>query len=163
MIAANSLLIPVLLEEFHSSPTGGHSGFYRTYRRLAANIYWIGMVKKVQEYVQNCDVCQRYKVSTTAPASLIQPLQLPEIVWNEISMDFITGLAKSKGFEVIWVVVDRLSKYAHFILLKRPFSARVLAEVFVKEIVRLHGVPQAIVSDRDPVFTSAFWKKLFQM
>ncbi|CAJ2641615.1 unnamed protein product [Trifolium pratense] len=77
-------------------------------------------------------------------------------------MDFITGLPKSKGFEAIFVVVDRLSKYAHFILLKRPYSARSLAETFTKEVVRLHGIPESIVSDRDPIFVSNFWQELFK-
>lgn len=81
----------------------------------------------------------------------------------KIYVDFITRLPKSKGFEVVWVVVDRLSKYACFILLKRPFSAKSLAEVFVKEVVCLHGIPQAIVSDRDPIFMSMFWKELLRI
>lgn len=110
-----------------------------------------------------CDVCQRQKYLAIAPGGLLQPLNIPEKIWEEISMDFITGLPKSKGFDAIFVVVDRLSKYSHFIPLKHPYTARMVAEIFVKEIVRLHGVPTSIVSDRDPIFISNFWKKLFKM
>ncbi|GAU40484.1 hypothetical protein TSUD_286390 [Trifolium subterraneum] len=84
-------------------------------------------------------------------------------IWEDVSMDFITGLPKSKGFEAILVVVDRLSKYSHFIPLKHPYTAKSIAETFCKEIVRLHGVPITIVSDRDPIFVSNFWKELFKL
>jgi hypothetical protein len=110
----------------------------------------------MQEFVKSCDVCQRQKYLTSSPGGLLQPLPIPERIWEDISMDFITGLPKSKGFEAIFVVVDRLSKYCHFIPLKHPYTARSLADTFCKEIVRLHGVPLTIVSDRDPIFMSHF-------
>ncbi|MCI18126.1 hypothetical protein A2U01_0039278, partial [Trifolium medium] len=138
VISSQSALIHTLLEEFHSSPQGGHSGFYKTYRRLAANVYWIGMKREVQEYVRQCDVCQRQKYMATSPGGLLQPLPIPERIWEDISIDFITGLPKSKGFEAILVVVDRLSKYSHFIPLKHPYTAKSIAEIFCKEVVRLH-------------------------
>ena len=78
-------------------------------------------------------------------------------------MDFITRLPKSQGFDVIMVIVDKLSNYAHFVMLKHPFTAKTIAESFVKEVVRLHGVPEVIVSDRDPIFLSNFWKELFRL
>ena len=87
---------------------------------------------------------------------MLQPLEILERVWEELSMDFITGLPRSKGYEAILVVVDRLTKYSHFIPMKHPFTARIAAEIFVKEIIRLHGCPKSIVSDRDPVFVSHF-------
>ena len=77
-------------------------------------------------------------------------------------MDFIAGLLKFKGYEAIFVVVDRLSKYCHFIPLKHPYTARSLAEIFSKEVVKLHGIPMSIVSDRDPIFMSNFWRELFK-
>ncbi|KAL4562985.1 hypothetical protein LXL04_027016 [Taraxacum kok-saghyz] len=163
VLPTNSPWIPRLLKEFHCSPSGGHSGYFQTYKKLSANIYWFGMTKTVQRFVQECDICQRYKSSTLAPAGLLQPLPIPSAVWEEISLDFITGLPKSKGFEAILVVVDRLSKYCHFIPLKHPYTARSLADIFLKEIIRLHGIPKSILSDRDPLFLSKFWQEIFKM
>ena len=123
VISSKSVLIPTLLKEFHETSQGGHSGFYRTYRRLAVNVYWVGMKNVVQEFVRSCDVCQRQKYLASSPGGLLQPLPIPDRIWEDISMDFITGLPKSKGFEAILVVVDRLSKYCHFIALKHPYTA----------------------------------------
>ncbi|KAL4586656.1 hypothetical protein LXL04_011298 [Taraxacum kok-saghyz] len=163
VIPASSKWVQQLIAEFHDNPSGGHSGFYRTYHRLAAHIYWIGMTKSIKAYVQACDACQRYKNSTLAPAGLLQPLPIPSAIWDDISLDFITGLPKSKRYEIVLVVVDRLSKYCHFIPLKHPLTARLLAEIFVKEIIRLHGIPKTILSDRDPLFLSKFWTEIFKL
>jgi hypothetical protein len=153
----------MLLAEFHSTPMGGHSGFLRTYRRIAANIYWIGMQKTIRDYIRACDTCQRHKYAATTPGGLLQPLPIPNAIWEDLSIDFVTGLPKSRGYEAVLVVVDRLSKYSHFLLLKHPYTAKSVAELFVKEIVRLHGIPLSIVSDRDPVFISHFWRELFKL
>jgi hypothetical protein len=108
-------------------------------------------------------VCQRQKYSATTPGGLLQLLHIPNAVWEDMSLDFITGLPKSKGYEAILVVVDRLSKYCHFILLKHPYTAKSIGEVFVREVVRLHGIPSSVVSDRDPIFVSHFWLELFKL
>lgn len=107
-------MIPQLLKEFHSTPTGGHSGAYRTYRRLACNLFWKGMMKTVQNFAAECLVCQRQKYQATCPARLLQPLPIPSALWEDISMDFISGLPRSHSMDCIFVVTDRLSKYAHF-------------------------------------------------
>lgn len=130
VISASSRWIPTILHEFHATPQGGHSGFYRAYRRIAANVYWIGMKGMIQDFVKICDICQRQKYLATSPGGLLQPLPIPDKIWEELSMDFITGLPKVKGTDTVFVVVDRLSKYAHFIPLRHPFSARVVAEAF---------------------------------
>ena len=103
----------------------------------------------IQNYVRRCDVCQRSKSDTLTPAGL--------------SMDFIELLPTSNGFYVLLVVVDLLSKYGHFIALKHPYSAKTVAEAFMKEVVWLHDMPRSIVSDRDPIFTSQFWVEYFQV
>lgn len=96
------------------------------------------------------------------PYGLLQPFPTPTQVWEDISMDFITNLPLSSNKTIIWVVVDRLTKFAHFIGLPTGFSAAHLASVFMIEIYRLHGTPKTIVSDRDRVFISKFWKELFK-
>jgi hypothetical protein len=89
---------------------------------------------------------------------LLQPLPVPLRVWSDISMDFIEGLPVSNGWSVIMVVVDRLTKYGHFLLLAHPYTVFAVAQVFLANIFKLHGMPSTIVSDRDPVFTSSFWR-----
>ncbi|XP_071724404.1 uncharacterized protein [Rutidosis leptorrhynchoides] len=162
VLSSSSSWIPKLLAEFHSTPIAGHSGVYRTYCRLAANLYWTGMVKAVKEFVAACKVCQTVKYEAQRPAGLLSPLPIPSQIWEDISMDFITSLPKSRGFDCIFVVVDRLSKYGHFVALKHPYTVRSVADSFVQDIVRLHGIPRSIVSDRDPVFMSNFWQEIFR-
>ena len=163
MLSVNSMWIPILLQEFHITPIGGHSGVFCTLRRIAQAVHWKGMKKTVTEFVAACHVCQQSKYLASSPQGLLQPLPIPAAVWEEISMDFIIRLPKSNGFDAILVVVDRLSKYGRFIPLKHPYSARSVADIFVKEVVRLHGTLAFIVSDRDPLFMSLFWKKLFRL
>lgn len=120
-----------------------------------------GNEKQIMEYVKKCGTCQRQKTSRLSPVGLLQPLPIPNLVWDQISMDFVEGLPKSFGKDTIMVVIDRLSKYAHFIALKYPFTALTAAKTFIKEIVRLHDFPVSIVSDRGKVFMSHFWRELF--
>ncbi|WVZ23326.1 hypothetical protein V8G54_001870 [Vigna mungo] len=152
VIPKNSSKIPLILKEFHDSALGGHSGFFRTYKRISGLLFWEGMKKEIQQYVLSCAVCQQNKYQTLNPGGLLQPLPIPTHTWSDISMDFIGGLPKTQGVDTILVVVDRLTKYAHFIAIAHPYTAKDIAEIFIKDIVKLHGV-----------FISHFWTELFKM
>jgi hypothetical protein len=113
--------------------------------------------------VARCDTCQRTKAEHQKPVGLLQPLPVPKWKWEEIGMDFVTGLPRTqKGNDSIWVIIDRLTKVAHFIPVKTTFGGATLAQLYLKEIVRLHGIPRKIVSDRGTQFTSKFWMSLQQ-
>ncbi|KAA0025885.1 ty3-gypsy retrotransposon protein [Cucumis melo var. makuwa] len=150
-----------LLNEAHSSPFSMHPRSTKMYQDLRCVYWWRNMKREVANFVSRCLVCQQVKAPRQRPAGLLQPLSVPGWKWESVSMDFITGLPKTlKGYTVIWVVVDRLTKSAHFILGKSTYTASKWGQLYMTEIVRLHGVPVSIVSDRDARFTSKFWKGL---
>jgi len=162
-IGQNTALQTKIIAACHSSALGGHSGVVATYHRLKRNFDWKGMKQDVESFIKQCSICQQSKHSNTHPLGLLQPLPIPEGVWRDLSMDFIEGLPKSQGFSVILVVVDRLTKFAHFIPVKHPYSAATIAQLFMDNVVKLHGLPSTIVTDRDTVFLSNFWKELFKL
>lgn len=123
-IAAESSLKEKLLHEFYSIPSAGHCGNKRILVRLSSNFYWKNMRKDMENFISKCLVCQQTKYMTQPATGLLQPLSTPKEVWDDISMNFIVGLPKSKGYTVIFVVVDRLTKYAHFGALTLGFTAR---------------------------------------
>jgi hypothetical protein len=148
-----------LLAEAHSSPFSIHPGSTKMYRDIKKNFWWSGMKEDVARYVGQCLTCQQVKVEHQRVGGLLQPLSIPEWNWEKLTMDFVTGLPLTrKRHDTIWVVVDRLSKSAHFLPIRTNYSVSMLSEIFTKEIIRLHGTPVEIVSDRDPRFTSRFWK-----
>lgn len=122
-IGNNSALQTKLIATCHASAIGGHSGVKATYHRLKRNFAWKGMKNDVGSYIKQRTICQQANHSHTHPAGLLQPLPIPEGVWQHLSMDFIEGVPKSKGYSVIMVIVDRLTKYAHFIPVKHPYTA----------------------------------------
>jgi len=152
-----------IIEEEHDSKIAGHFGTYKTIGRVRANFYWPKMDENITEYVRSCNVCQRNKVIRHKKFGLLEPLEVPMRPWTAISIDFIVGLPKSDVYTKIWVIVDRFSKMAHFIPLRMEEHIKELALTFVKEIWRLHGLPESIVSDRDTRFTSKFWTSLMQL
>jgi hypothetical protein len=113
----------------------------------------------VAAHVVMCNVCQGVKAEHQRPTGLLLPLKIPEWKWEEIGMDFITGLPHtSKGYDSIWVITDRLTKVAHFIPVKTTYKVSQLAELYMARIVSLHGVPKKIILDRGSQFTSRFWE-----
>ena len=152
-----------LLAHFHGGSVGGHSGVKVTTHKICSVLYWKGLRKEVKQFVKECITCQRCKPDVAAYPGLLQPLPIPQRIWESISMDFIEGLPGSNGKNVIFVVVDRLTKYAHFMALAHPFTSAQVAQVFLDTVYRLHGLPITIVSDRDKVFLSSFWKELFKL
>ncbi|OMO55084.1 reverse transcriptase [Corchorus capsularis] len=163
VIPENHPLQQTQLKEFHSTLTGGHAGVARTLARLAANFWWKGMRKAVQDFVSTCKVCQEVKYLTSKPQGLLAPLPIPSQVWRDLAMDFITNLPLSHGKSTIWVIVDRLSKYAHFVALPGNVTAPTLASVYAQEVGKLHGMPKNVVCDRDPLFMSNFWQELHKL
>jgi hypothetical protein len=161
VIGSTSDLKERIFNSFHSSIFGGHSGSRVTHHRLKHILYWPHMKQYIAEKVSICPVCQISKTERVHYPGLLDPLHIPNTKWSELSMDFLEGLPKSKGKNVILVVVDRLTKYAHFLPLAHPYNAQQVAKLFMDNIFKLHGPPKVIVSDRDTVFTSKFWQELF--
>jgi len=162
-VGHNSAIQTRIIAAMHASPVGGHSGQKATFHRVNNMFAWKGLKRDVVTFVQQCGICQQAKHPHTHPAGLLQPLPVPEGVWRDISLDFVEGLPKVEGYSVILVVVDRFTKYAHFIPLKHPYTALSVARVLYDQVIKLHGMPQSMVSDRDKVFTSTVWTELFKM
>lgn len=162
VVGSNASLRIKLIKQFHDEPVGGHYRVQVTYNKLATVFYWKGTRKAVNHYVKECDVCQRSKPSLEAYVGLLQPLPIPNLIWQDISMDFVEGLPMSQGKNAIMVLVDRLSKNGHFISLTHPFTTLLVAQFFLDNIYKLHGLPKSIVSDRDKIFISQFWQALFK-
>ena len=119
------------------------------------------MKKEIAMYVSKCLTCQQIKVEHQRPGGLLQPLVIPEWKWECITMDFVSGLPRtSRKHDAIWVIIDRLTKSAHFLPINMTYSLDRLADLYVNEIVRLHGIPKEIISDRDSRFLSRFWRRL---
>ncbi|GJU67756.1 putative mitochondrial protein [Tanacetum coccineum] len=121
------------------------------------------MRKLVKEIVRTCDVCQRNKSNLSAYPGLLQPLPIPNQIWQDLSMNFVDSLPMSQGKSIVLVVMDMLSKQAHFIVGTHPYTTKVITQLFLYNIYKLHGLPKTIVSDRDKVFMSLFWQSLFKM
>ena len=155
----NDALRRDILEEAHCSRFSIHPGVTKMYQDLKRTYWWIGMKRDVVDFVSKCQTCQLIKAQHQLPGGLLQPLEIPTWKWECVTCDFITKLPRTqKRHDSIWVVVDRLTKAAHFIPTKSTRIAEYLVELYINNIVRLHGIPKEIVSDRDPLFTSHFWE-----
>jgi transposase InsO family protein len=159
-LPANDTLTAKVIEAFHASPVGGHSGIPVTVRRLKNLFYWKGLKTQVHTFVKECMVCQRAKPDRAKYPGLLAPLHVPNQFWQMVTMDFVKGLPRSGRFDCVLAVVDKLSKYAHFIGLSHPYTASTVANAYMEHVHKLHGMPESIVSDRDPIFTSTFWRQM---
>jgi transposase InsO family protein len=151
-----------ILTAFHSSAVGGHSGISVTYHRVKKLFAWKGLKSAVQEFEQSCIICQQSKLDRAKSPGLLQPLPTPDGAWQMMTMDFVEGLPKSGAANCILVVVDKFTKYGHFIPLHHPYTVVTVAKACLDNVYKLHGMPLSIVSDRDRIFTSRFWQELFR-
>ena len=148
-----------VLREAHCSKYTVHPGNNKMYQDLKRKFYWDNMKREIALYNSKCLTCQQVKAEHQKPAGLLQPLEVLEWKWEHITMDIVTELLRTrKGHNAIWVIVDRLTKSAHFLAMNIKDQLPKLAKMYIEEIIRLHGVPASIVSDRDPRFVSRFWQ-----
>ena len=131
------------------------------YQDMKRQYWWRGMKNVIETFVAKCMICQEVKAEHQRPSALLQPLEVPEWKWDKINMVFMTGLPTTfLRNNTIWIIVDRLTKFALFIPVRTDFSLAKLTKLYIKDAVKLRGVPTSIVSDRDPWFTSQFWVSL---
>ena len=150
-----------IMEEAHSSAYAMHPGSTKMYRTLKEHYWWNGMKKEIASFVSSCLTYLQVKAEHQRPVGKIQLLPILVWKWEKITMDFVTSLPRTqRQHDVIWVIVDRLTKSAHFLPVNVEDSLEKFAQLYVDEIVRLHGVPASIISDRDPRFTSRFCSSL---
>ena len=161
-IPNNRKIITHILEETHNIPIGGHVGMSKTLELVSRNFYWPRLHRDVKHYVSSCQKCQENKPSNALPMGLLNPLSIPNRRWDQVTMDFIVQLPRtSSGYDAIIVVVDKLSKLVHYIPTTTDVTAPEVAKLFFQHVVRHHGLPSSIVSDRDSKFTSKFWECLW--
>ena len=154
-----------LISRHHNDPLAGHFGIDKTRELVGRKYYWPSMRKDVENYVRGCDVCLASKAVRQKPYGDLQSMLVPTHRWKDLSIDFVTGLPlsadwKSDSYNSILVIVDRLTKMVHYEPVKVTIDAPGLAEVIIDVVVRHHGLPDSIISDRGAIFTSKFWSSL---
>ena len=152
-----------ILKECHDVPSVGHVGMRRTLNLVDRQFHWNGLRSDVISYVRTCPTCQEMKSDNRAKAGLLQPLEIPDRKWAQVTTDLVTDLPESSGYTAIAVFVDRFTKMVHFAPCTKEVTAQEYARLFVDHVFRLHGLPEVIISDRDPRFTSKFWRSLFEL
>ncbi|GJX92259.1 reverse transcriptase domain-containing protein, partial [Tanacetum coccineum] len=151
----------IIMDEAHKTGYSVHPGADKMYHDLRDMYWWPGMKRDIATYVSKCLTCAKVKAEHQRPSGLLQQPEIPEWKWDKITMDLITKLPRSRsGHDAIWVIVDRLTKSAHFLAIREDFSTEKLARLYIDEIVARHGVPVSIISDRDGRFTSHFWQSV---
>ena len=148
-----------IMEEAHRSRYSIYRGSTKMYCNLKKVYWWEGIKKGIVEFVFKCPNCQQVKVEHQRPGYLAQTIELLERKWKMINMDIITGLPRARRqHDSIWIIVDRMTKSVHFLLVKTTYTAEDYAKLYLQEVVRLHRVPVSIISDRGAQFTAQFWK-----
>ena len=162
MLVSKGKLRLALLKECHDGPVAGHRGVKPTLVELVKNYYWPNLRDDVEQYVKSCVTCQQNRAQFRKEAGLLRPLPIPTKCWKSVSMDFKTHLPESKGFDSIMVVVDRVSKMAHFVATRDTATAQEVGRLYFDKVVKHHRMQKSIISDRDPKFTSRFWRALWK-
>jgi hypothetical protein len=161
VVPKNPELRKKILDEAHLSKFSMHPGSNKMYHDLRSLYWWTRMKREISKYVSECGTCQRLKASHLKAAGTIQPLPIPSWKWEDLSMDFIVGLPNtSRHHDSIWVIMDRLTKTTHFLPVHTTHRAEKYAEFYIDQIVRLHGIPRTMVSDRGAPFVARFWEQL---
>jgi hypothetical protein len=151
----------IILKETHRELYCAHPGVKKMYADMKKIFFWVGMKRDVVHFIAKCLECQQVKDDHHHLTSLLQPHDVPMSKWEVISMDFVVGLPlTSHRHNSILVIVGKLTKSAHFILVRDTYDVTDVACMFVSEVIRLHGIPKKIISDKDSRFTSRFWKSL---
>jgi hypothetical protein len=151
------------MDETHYSRYSIHPGTKKMYQDLKKNFWWTRMKREIAKYVFECDTCRRVKADYLRPTGNLQPLSIPEWKWEDICLDFIVGLPRTScGYNSIWVIVDRLTKSAHFIHVSTTYKVRQYAELYISHAVRYHGIPKTIIFDRGSIFVARFWEQLHE-
>ncbi|KAD3336316.1 hypothetical protein E3N88_31835 [Mikania micrantha] len=162
-IPAVDELRTLILDKAHKTRYSVHPGADKMYQDLRSFYWWPGMKKDVATYVGKCITCAKVKAEHQKPSGLLEQLEIPQWKWEQIAMDFITKLPRtSSGYDSIWVIIDRLTKSAHFLPIRETYKMEKLARLYIDEILVRHGVPLSIILDRDSRFTSWFWQSLQQ-
>jgi hypothetical protein len=162
-VPQDKALLEHIMREAHDSRYSIHPGSTKMYKDLKTRYWWKDM-RDIAHYVACCDTCSRVKIEHQKPAGLLKPLEIPVWKWEDISVDFVVGLLRTpKGNDSVWVIVDRLTKVAHFMPVKTRYATEKLADLYVEHVLRLHGAPRSIVSDRGPQFVAKFWKSFHQL
>ncbi|KAD4385309.1 hypothetical protein E3N88_25477 [Mikania micrantha] len=160
-LKSEALTRELIMDEAHKSKYSIHPGTDKMYKDLKPFYWWLGMKRSIATYVEKCLTCSKVKAEHQKPSGLLQQPEIPQWKWEQITMDFITKLPRtSSGHDAIWVIVDRLTKSAHFLPIREDYKMEKLARLYVNEIVARHGVPISIIFDRDSRFTSRFWQTL---
>jgi hypothetical protein len=157
VVPKNFKLHHKIMDETHCSRYSIHPGTNKMYQDFKKSFSWIRMKREIVKYVSECDTCRRVKADHLRPTGNLQPLSIPERKWENICIDFIVGLPRtSRGYNSIWVIVDRLTKSAHFIPVSTTYKVRQYAELYISHIIRYHGISKTIVFDRASIFVARF-------